>query len=221
MELVDKDKWITAMNEKYDSSISQKVWTVHDTYEVPFGRKLVGSKWVYTIKINKNGSIERFKARLVVKGYSQIPRLDYNKTFTPVTRYDSLHLITARAAQFNVGTSQLDIKLAFTNGDLDEDIWFKPPPGIGLDDKALYLNQALYGLKQAPKQQYIKLCSVLREAELIPSDFDPYVFLHPLKRLFIYFYVNDISVVGDDADRLVLRHLLVEDTYPSMVLYRA
>ena len=76
----------------------------------------------------------------MVKGYSQIPGLDYNKTFTPVTRYDSLRLITALAAQFNLGTLQLDIKLAFTYSDLDEDIWIKPPPGIGLDDKALHLN---------------------------------------------------------------------------------
>ena len=152
MESVDKDKWITAMNEEYDSLISQKVWTVHDTHEVPSGRKLVGSKWVYIIKMNKDGSIERFKAKLVVKGYSQIPGLDYNKTFAPVTRYDSLRLIIALAAQLSLGISELDIKLALTYGDLDEDIWIKPPPGIGLDDKALHLNQALYGLKQAPKQ---------------------------------------------------------------------
>ena len=72
--------------------------------------------------MNKDGSIERFKARLMVKGYSQIPGLDYNETFTPVTRYDSLHLITALAVQFNLGTSQLDIKLSFTYGNLDKDI---------------------------------------------------------------------------------------------------
>ena len=104
------------------------------------------------IKMNKDRLIERFKARLVVKDYSQIPRLDYNKMFAPVTwYYDPLRLITALIAQLCLGTSQLDIKLLFTYSNLDENIWIKPLPSIGLDDKALHLNQALYSLKQAPK----------------------------------------------------------------------
>ena len=117
---------------------------------VPKGRKLIGSRWVFKTKLNPDGSIERFKARIVVKGYSQISGIDYTETFAPVMRYDSLHLILALAAQLGLSLWQADIKTAFLNGDLKEEIWMLPPPGISLDGMALRLHKALYGLKQAP-----------------------------------------------------------------------
>ena len=193
--------------------VNQEVWSVHDIEELPAGRKAIGSRWVYTTKFNKDGSIERYKARLVVKGYSQISGVDYNETFAPVTRYNSLRLIIALAAQLDLGTSQLDIKSAFTYGSLDEEIWIEPPPRIGLDNKILYLEKALYGLKQASRQWNIALMSVLVEIDLIQSTFDPCVWFSTRIYLFICFYVDDILVVGSDSERAsVTAHLHIHFT---------
>ena len=98
--------------------------------------------------MNANGSIEHYKARLVVKGYSQLAGIDYEETFTPVTRYDSLHLIIALAVNLGLVLKQLDIKTAFLGGELKEEIWMTSPSGIGLDSEVLLLKKALYGLKQ-------------------------------------------------------------------------
>ena len=113
------------------------------------GSQPVGSKWVFKVKHNADGSNERYKAWTAVKGYSQIEGLDYDQTFAPVTRYDSLRLIIALATHLGLDTDQLDIKSAFLNRDLVEEIWMVHPPGIGLDGKILGLDKALYGLEQA------------------------------------------------------------------------
>jgi len=102
------------------------------------------------VKLLEDGSIERYKARLVVKRFSQISGIDFSETFALVTRYDSLRLLTAFVALHNLDTVQLNVKSAFTYSPLNEEIWVAPPPGLSLDNKVLLLKKALYGLKQAP-----------------------------------------------------------------------
>ena len=99
------------------------------------------------MKLNADGSIERYKARLVIKDYSQLAGIDYEENFAPVTRYDSLRLIIALAVNLGLVLEQLDIKTAFLKGELKEETWMTPPPGIGLAGKVLLLKKALYGLK--------------------------------------------------------------------------
>jgi len=141
-----------AMFEEDQAIEEAETWTVHDFTNPPSGRKPIGSRWVFKVKHNADGSVERDKARIVAKGYSQQEGLDYAQTFTPVTRYDSLHLIIDLATHLDLDMEQLDIKSAFLNTDLVEEIWMLPPPGIGLDGKILRLRKALHGLKQAPLQ---------------------------------------------------------------------
>jgi len=138
------------MMEEHQAIIDAGVWEEVDMKDLPVGRKLVGSHWVFKVKRNSDGSVERFKARIVAKGYSQVKGLDYDETFAPVTRYDSLRLIIALALHLGLDMSQADIKSAFLNEDLNEEVWMMPPPGIGLDGKVLRLLKLLYGLKQAP-----------------------------------------------------------------------
>jgi hypothetical protein len=128
-------------------------------------------RWVYKIKLNADGSIERFKARLVVKGYSQLSGIDYDETFAPMTWYNSFQLITALAALYCLELTQTDVKTAFLYGELNEEIWILPPPDIGLQGKILRLKKALYGLKQAPNEWYKKPSSVLAEQGF--THFDP------------------------------------------------
>ena len=136
-----------------------RVWEEVELKDLPVGRKLVGSGWVFKVKRNADRSVERFKARIVAKGYSQVKGLDYDETFAPVIRYDSLRLIIALALHLGLDMSQADIKSAFLNGDLNKEAWIMPPPGIGLDGKVLRLLKSLYGLKQAPLAWFERLSS--------------------------------------------------------------
>ena len=122
---------------------------VHDMSNLPAEREPVGSQCVFKVKHNADGSVERYEVRIVAKGYLQIQGLDYDESFVPLTRYDSLRLILAFATHLGLETDQLYIKSASLNGDLVEEICMVLPPGVGLDGKILVLNKPFYGLKQA------------------------------------------------------------------------
>jgi hypothetical protein len=155
----------------------------------------------------------------VVKDYSQIHGIDYSETFAPVTRYDSLRLIIALAAQLNLSLWQADIKTAFLNGNLKEEIWMSPPPAIGLDGKALRLNKALYGLKQAPLAWYQRLQAQLLDRDFVATAFDPCVFIHKSKQLILGVYVDDITMAGSESDisdliRYLEQHFKISNAGP-------
>ncbi|KAI5324564.1 hypothetical protein L3X38_033637 [Prunus dulcis] len=121
-------------------------------------------KWVYKTKLNLDGSIQKNKARLVAKGYAQKPGIDYNETFAPVARLDTIRTIIALAAKNNWKLYQLDVKSAFSNGVLEEEVYIEQPDGFlvkGKEDKVYKLHKALYGLKQAPRAWYGEIDSYL------------------------------------------------------------
>lgn len=124
-----------------------KTWTL---VERPQNRKVIGVKWVYKTKINPDGSINKHKARLVMKGYAQVFGLDYSDTFAPVARLDTIRLLLVVAAQLNWRIYELDVKLAFLNGVLQEKIYVEQPEGFvkkGREDKVFLLKKAIYVLK--------------------------------------------------------------------------
>jgi len=144
----------------------------------------------------------------VAKGYSQVEGLDYDEKFAPVTRYDSLHLIIVLALQLGLDMSQADIKSVFLNGDLNEEVWMIPPPGIGLDGKVLHLRKLLYGLKQALLAWFERLSSALAKLGFLSCSFDPCVFISPDFNVIIAVYIDDITTVGRKSDlRKVYQHL--------------
>jgi len=115
-------------------------------------------------------------------------------------RYDSLHLIIALALHLGLDVSQADIKSAFLNGDLNEEVWMMPPPGIGLDGKTLRLLKSLYGLKQAPLAWFERLSSPLAELGFLSCPFDPCIFISPDYNVTIVVYVDNITTVGRKSD---------------------
>jgi len=144
----------------------------------------------------------------VAKGYSQVEGLDYDETFATVTRYDLLHFIIVLALHLGLDMSQADIKSAFLNGDLNEEVWMMPPPSIGLDRKVLRLRKSLYGRKQAPLAWFERLSSTLAELGSLSCSFDPYVFISPDYNVIIVVYVDDIATVVRKSDvRKVYQHL--------------
>uniref|UniRef100_A0ACD5WQX7 Uncharacterized protein n=1 Tax=Avena sativa TaxID=4498 RepID=A0ACD5WQX7_AVESA len=152
-------KWVEAMEDEMISMSSNNVW---DLEEIPKGAKTVGCKWVYKTKYDSNGNVEKYKARLVAKGFTQREGVDYNETFSPVSCKDSFRIIMALVAHFDLELHQMDVKTAFLNGVLEENVYMKQPKGFFMEGKehmGCLLKKSIYGLKQASRQ-WMVLCQV-------------------------------------------------------------
>lgn len=198
-------QWERAMQEELDSI---KVNNTYVLVPLPAGRQAIGCKWVYKIKRHADGSIDRFKARLVAKGYSQLYGIDFTETFAPVVRYSSLRAILALAASGDYEVHQMDVKTAFLNGDLDEDIYMEQPDGFRADGEQAHwvwkLNKSLYGLKQAGRAWNKKMDAALVELGYKPCHSDSCVYV---KRddsgvFYILVYVDDLLLVTNDTTQL-------------------
>jgi hypothetical protein len=195
-------------------SIIQKnnTWTLVDR---PEGRKVIRVKWIYRMKLNVDNSINKHKARLVVKGYAQIFGVDYSDTFTLVARLDTIRLLLAISAQKGWKVFQLDVKSAFLNGVLQEKIYVEQPDGFviqGAKDKVYLLQKALYGLKQAPRAWYSRIDEHLLNLGFVKSLSEAilYVKLKDNDVLIVSLYVDDILVTGSNE-------LLVEEFKQEMM----
>ena len=145
----DKD-WVAAMNEELDQIEKNSTWEL-----VPraSNKNIIGSKWVFKNKSNEQGKIVRNKARLVCKGYAQVEGQDFDETFAPVARMEAIRMFLAYACHKRFKVYQMDVKSAFLNGNLEEEVYMEQPEGFSLTDKPDYvckLKKALYGLKQEP-----------------------------------------------------------------------
>ena len=121
--------------------------------DLPPGSKPLGYKWIFKKKMKADGFIDKYKAKLVIKGYEQKEGLDYFDTYSSVTRISSIRMLIAIAAIHNLEIHQMDVKTAFLNGDLDEEIYMEQPEGFvvpGQEKKVCRLVKSLYGLKKAP-----------------------------------------------------------------------
>eukprot|EP00253_Pinus_taeda_P032482 PITA_32482 len=144
-------KWIKAMDEEINAIERNKTW---DLVELPKGKEVIGNKWVYKTKCNAEGNIERHKATLVVKRYKQQYGRDYKETFTPVARMETVRAVLSIAAQNKWKVYQMDVKSAFLNGVLKEEVYIEQPLGYEKKDeehKVCKLKKALYGFKQTPR----------------------------------------------------------------------
>jgi len=143
-----KHEWQKAMKEEHDSLRKNKTW---DLCSLPSERKALNCKWVFKTKRSSDGSIQRYKARLVVKGYAQQEGIDFQETYTPVVRYNTIRCLLTLAAKYNLDLDHLDVVTAFLYGDLDEEIYMKQPEGFvtkGQEEKVCRLRKVIYGLKQ-------------------------------------------------------------------------
>ena len=148
-------EWLAAMHEELASLKAKGVYEEVDS--LPAGRKAVQCKWVLRIKRDKIGDISRFKARLVAKGFTQIPGQDFTFTFAPVARWDSIRSLLSIAATQDYELRQLDVKTAYLNGPLEEEIYMRVPDGFTFSSPYWRLRKGLYGLRQAGRQWYLTL----------------------------------------------------------------
>jgi hypothetical protein len=119
-EAAKEPHWVQAMNQEIDSIEMKKTW---DLVDLPRHKKNIGVKWVYKTKLNEKGKIEKHKARIVAKGFSQQPGTDYGETFSPVEIIDIVRTLLSIASQHKWQVYQMDVKLAFLNGFLEEEVY--------------------------------------------------------------------------------------------------
>ena len=154
--IIQRIGWLP-MQIEYDAIMKNGTWSLVD---LPVGKKAIGTKWVYKLKCKPDGSVDCYKARLVAKGYAQEKGIDFEETFAPTCRMTTIHSICALAAYNGWNVHQLDIKTAFLNGDLHEEVYVMQPRGFvqnGEENKVCRLHKALYGLKQTPRAWYEKI----------------------------------------------------------------
>ncbi|KAJ9546431.1 hypothetical protein OSB04_018974 [Centaurea solstitialis] len=150
-------KWRDAMDSEMKSILKNNTWKI---VELPDGQKSIGVRWIYKTKYNEKGEIDKHKAILVVKGYKQQYGIKYQEVFAPVIILETIRLILAIVVQFNWLVHQMDVKLAFLHGDLEEDVFIDQPHGYkrkGDEHKVCHLKKALYRLKQAPRAWYNRI----------------------------------------------------------------
>ena len=144
-----KDQWLQAEREEYSSLKDMGTWTL---VPLPADRRAIACKWVYKVKHNADGTVARFKARLVAKGFTQIEGIDYEETFAPTAKFNTIRLLLSLANSLQWPVEQCDIDTAFLNANLEEDIYMSQPEGYEDPDHPLHvckLQKSLYGLKQA------------------------------------------------------------------------
>ena len=164
---------------------------------------VVGSKWVFRVKYHADGSIERYKARLVAQGFTQIPGLDFSHTFSPVVKASTVRIVLSLAVINNWKLHQLDVKNAFLNGNLNETVFMEQPPGFvstQFPNHVCKLSKALYGLKQAPRAWFQRLSTFLLSYGFTCSRADTSLFI--LRRdshiMYLLVYVDDLILTGND-----------------------
>uniref|UniRef100_A0A151UGK9 Retrovirus-related Pol polyprotein from transposon TNT 1-94 n=1 Tax=Cajanus cajan TaxID=3821 RepID=A0A151UGK9_CAJCA len=123
----NSEKWLNAMKEELKSMEQNDVW---DLVEFPEGCKRVGCKWVFKTKRDSDGNLEKYNARLVAKGFTKKNGINYKETFSPVSRKDSFRIIVALVAHYDLELHLMDVKIAFLNGNLEENVYMDQPMGF-------------------------------------------------------------------------------------------
>ena len=189
-------EWIQAMQEELHQFELNNVWELVKRPD-PRKHNIIGTKWIYRNKQDENGLVVRNKARLVAQGYTQVEGIDFDETFAPVARLEAIRILLAYANHHDITLYQMDVKSAFLNGKLEEEVYVAQPPGFEdpkHPDKVFRLNKALYGLKQAPRAWYDTLKEFLMKKGFKPGSLDPTLFTKSYDgELFVcQIYVDDI-----------------------------
>ena len=188
-------EWEKAVKAEMDQLHQMGTWELVD---LPKGRVPVSNKWVLVQKYNKEGILEKYKACLVAKGYSQIPGMDYMDTFSPVVRLETIRAILALAVSQNWEIQQMDVKGAYLNGMLKEEVYMRQPEGFEDETKHICcLIKTLYGLKQSRREWNIKLNGKLVTASFKCLWSDPCIYIWQTM-------TNDIEIITVWVNNLLL-----------------
>ena len=194
--------WRRAMDDELASIQSNGTWKLTT---LPAGHRAIGLKWVFKVKKDPAGNVIKYKARLVAKGYAQRQGVDFDEVFAPVARMETVRLLLALAAHCGWQVHHMDVKSAFLNGDLAEEVYVHQPPGFinsGEEHKVLRLHKALYGLRQAPRAWNAKLDASLTSLGFERSPLEHAVYRRNSSKatLIVGVYVDDLIITGTSGN---------------------
>ncbi|KAE8718014.1 putative LRR receptor-like serine/threonine-protein kinase [Hibiscus syriacus] len=194
IQSLESDKWKSAMDEEMQSLQKNNTWKLA---QLPKGKRAIGCKWVFA---KKDGSHSKKYVRY--NAYAQKEGIDYNEVFSHVVKHSSIRILLALVAQLNLELAQLDVKMAFLHGDLEEEIYMTQPEGYkdgGCEKCVCKLNKSLYGLKQSSRQWYKRFDSFMRRQKYTRSKYEHCVYLQKLKDgsfIYILLYVDDMLIAS-------------------------
>jgi hypothetical protein len=201
----DAPKWTHAMNAELAALAKANTYSLVPR---PTDRKVIGCGTVLKVKRGADGQVIKYKARIVAKGYAQTYGVDYEETYAPVVRYSSLRLVLSLTAHYDLELHQMDVKSAYLNGDLEEDIYMEQPEGTpavkSKEDWVCKLHKSLYGLKQAGRTWHTKIDEVFQRLDLLPLASDPCVYIRRTSAslLIIALYVDDLVLAASALSEL-------------------
>nr|GEX84781.1 retrovirus-related Pol polyprotein from transposon TNT 1-94 [Tanacetum cinerariifolium] len=193
-EALGDESWIVAMQEELNKFVANDVW---ELVPQPRNMKIIGTKWVFRKKLDENGVVSQNKSRLVAQGYNQQEGIDYDENYAPVTKLESIRILLAYACTLDFKLFQMDVKIAFLNGFINEEVYVAQPPGFINFKKLDHIykfKKALYGLKQVPKAWYDRLKAFLIKHEYKIGMVDNTLFTKKKSSnlIIVQIYVDDI-----------------------------
>ncbi|KAH9109521.1 hypothetical protein AeMF1_015438, partial [Aphanomyces euteiches] len=219
MRSADREKWIEAEKLEMKQLLDAKTWKL---VELPKDRKSIGTRWTYARKVNANGEVVRYKARLVCKGYSQIHGVDYTDTYSPVVKMTTVRVCLAIAASKGLTILQADADTAFVQATIENgvDLYVDQPPGYGDGTpRKMLLIKALYGLKQAALAWYEHCRTILQDIGFHQSQFDPCLYLRnkTSELEMICTYVDDFLIIAQSRTKA---DQILDEIEPRMKIKR-
>ncbi|KAM2195645.1 hypothetical protein ACFX1R_029623 [Malus domestica] len=208
------------MQDELHALDQHKTWSI---VTLPKGKKTVGCRWIYKVEFNSDWSIERHKARLVARGFTQIFDVDYKETFVLVAKMNSVRVLISVAVNKGWPMYQMYVKNAFLHGDLEEEVYMRLPPGHPQShehDVVCKLHKSIYGLKQSQRAWYAKLSSVLTSVGFKRSNADSSLFIRTgtAAKLVVLVYVDDLIITGHNSEEInELKHSL-QQCFQSKIL---
>ena len=207
----DADSWISAALAEIEAHVTNGTWKLA---QLPPGKRAIGSRWVFKVKRKPDGSIDKFKGRIVAQGFSQVQGIHYNEVFASTARMAAMRAVIALAAIEDLELDSVDVSTAFLNGDIDAEIYMKIPEGLGVNgDPApgqdpkrwvLELLKGIYGIKQGPRIWSLKLHSVLDNIGFQRTDCDHsvYVYRRGAVRILMPTHVDDLLMASNSRRTL-------------------
>lgn len=197
----DAQKWKEAMMDEMESFKENDAWELVDP---PKKATIVDSKWIYKVKCNSKNETN-YRARLVARGFAQKEGIDYSETFSPVVRHSTLRLLIALATKLDLSITHLDIKTAFLNGYLEENVYMRQPQGFivkGAENKVCKLKRAIYGLKQSSRAWNKRVDDVLTKLNYKRSNLEPCLYIKRQNNLLtvVALYVDDFFIFSNDVN---------------------
>ena len=196
-------QWQKAMEEEVDALKSNGTWQL---VQRPKDKNVIPGKWVFKTKLSADGTLDRYKARYVAKGFKQVEGLDFHETFAPTCKPETLRLILALAPQQELHLNQMDVKSAYLHSSIEEEVYLEQPEGFSEGRNLVCkLNKSIYGLKQAARNWYVSLANFLRDAGFTRSSNDYCLFTRREsedKYTYILTWVDDIIIAGQRPEAI-------------------